>query len=136
MDAAAQRLEARAPRLTIKIEQDATGGIVKVGPEHSDRQGFLVRLEDAFGTHGAAFAPAQINYLISACQDKAGKIDTVKFNGMIAAIDGARPTNEIQAMLAVQMAMTHAAALDVLRREAIADVYAAGGSAGEAATRR
>ena len=51
-----------------------------------------------------------------ACQDGEGKLDTVKLNAMLAVIDSTRPENELQAMLAVQMALTHSMALDLLRR--------------------
>ena len=45
-----------------------------------------------------------------------GKVDQVTLNGMLAMIEGAAPENEVQAALAVQMALTHAVAQHVLLR--------------------
>jgi hypothetical protein len=73
-------------------------------------------LQDTFGTSGTDFVLAQLNRLIALCRDADGKIDNVKLNSMLAMIEGASPANEVQAALAVQMAMTHAAAQTVLQR--------------------
>ena len=40
----------------------------------------------------------------------------MKLNGLLAMIEGATPANAVQAALAVQMALTHAAAQTVLQR--------------------
>jgi hypothetical protein len=37
-------------------------------------------------------------------------------NAVVAAVDGVRPNNEIEAMLACQMAVTHVLAMDLLGR--------------------
>jgi hypothetical protein len=135
IDDAVLRLAERAPRVDVLLEHDGEGTVTVLGPNHSDHQGWLARLEDVFGTHGRAFATSQLHNLIVACQEKSGKIDQVKLNGMLAAIEGARPINEVQAMLAVQMAITHAAAVDILRRAQRVELISQTDSAGNLAVK-
>ena len=45
-----------------------------------------------------------------------------EFNAALAAIDGIRPADEIEAMLAVQMVATHETAMDMLMRAKQADL--------------
>ena len=45
-----------------------------------------------------------------------------EFNAALAAIDGIRPGDEIEAMLAVQMVATHETAMDMLMRAKQADL--------------
>jgi hypothetical protein len=111
-----RRRQTRAPRLTVRTGQETGGNIKIMGSEHSDQVGWLRRLEDSFGTRGTAFPAAQLQQLASACTDNAGKLETGKLNAMLAFVDGVQPENELQAMLAVQMALTHSMALDILRR--------------------
>lgn len=129
------RVTDRGPRIGISIDQAADGSVKVIGPEHNDTNGWLVRLEDAFGTYGRAFAMSQLNCILMACQDKAGKIDASAVNGMLAAVEGTRPANETQAMLAVQMAVTHALAMTVLRRAARVDQIPQVDSAGNLAVK-
>ncbi len=110
------RLAARSPRVAISIKQNDAGRIDVFQGEHADHQGWLTRLEDAFGSRGQSFVMSQLNRLIALCQDGDGKIDATRLNGMIAAVEGAKPDDETQAMLAVQMAMTHDLATQALRR--------------------
>ena len=135
IDDAVLRVSERTPRLALRIKQNGGGTVSVLGPEHNDHQGWVTRLEDVFGTHGPAFAAVSLNQLMAVCQDKAGTIDAAKLNGLIAAIEGARPTNEVQAMLAVQMALTHAAALDILRRAQRVDQIPQVDSAGNLAVK-
>jgi proteasome lid subunit RPN8/RPN11 len=135
IESATHRLRGRSPRLSIAIEQDAEGALCEIGPNHNDRAGWLARLEDAFGTRGTAFALSQLNQLIRACQGSDQQIDRTKLNGMLAVVEGAKPENEIQAMLAIQMAMVHAASLDVLRRAQRVDQIVQVDSAGNLAVK-
>ncbi len=54
---------------------------------------------------------------------------------MLAFIDGTRPENELQAMLGVQMAMTHSMALEILRRAQRVDQIPQVDSAGSLAVK-
>jgi len=119
----------------VAIKQTDTGQIDVFGATHSDHNGWLARLEDAFGTHGQAFAISQLNHVMSVCRDANGKYEAGRINGMIAAIEAARPSNEIEASLAVQMAVTHDLALQALRRAARVDQIPQYDSAGNMATK-
>ena len=118
---ASTRVRQRNPRLTVRLRQNGGGKVEIIGGEHNDQTGWLLRLEDTFGTRGTAFAISQINRLMAASRDSDGKIDTGKLNGLLALIEGAAPTNEVQAALAVQMALTHHAAQTLLMRSLSAD---------------
>lgn len=113
---ASQLLKNRKTRLTVICEQSSDGRVEALGPQHSDRAGWLARIQNAFGTHGTAFALVQLNKLIAASRTTEGKVDQVTLNGLLAMIEGAEPQNEVQAALAVQMALTHAVAQQVLLR--------------------
>jgi hypothetical protein len=100
----------------VKCSTDDSGVLELLGGAHSDHAGWLVQLQNVFGTRGTDFALAQLNRLIAQCKDTDGKIDNVKLNSLLAMIEGASPANEVQAALAVQMVMIHAAAQTVLQR--------------------
>jgi hypothetical protein len=118
---AAEHVRTRKPRLVAVCEQSSAGRIETLGAKHSDRDGWLARLQNVFGTHGTEFAVAQLNKLISISKNSDGKIDHVTLNGLLAMIEGADPQNEVQAALAVQMALTHAVAQHVLLRASRVD---------------
>ena len=118
---ASDLVRARKPRLEAVCRQSSAGCIETLGPTHNDHAGWLARLQDAFGTCGTAFAIAQLNRLISASRTADGKIEHVTLNAKLAMIEGAAPENEMQAALAVQMAVVHSVALHVLLRASRVD---------------
>jgi hypothetical protein len=121
IDDAIVRLADRAPRFALRMRQNDDNQVDVLGADHNDHQGWLTRLEDAFGTRGQAFPVSSLNRLMASCREKDGKIDSVKLNGMLAMIEGAKPRNEIEAALAMQMAQTHAAAQLLLVRAMTSD---------------
>lgn len=116
IDKATKRLVARDPRFRIELKQNDSGRIDVFGATHADHQGWVTRLEDTFGTRGQAFAIAQLNSILGICRDGEGKYDVNRVNALIAAVEAAKPSNEIEASLAVQMAMTHELSMQALRR--------------------
>ena len=117
IERARMRVDGRSPRVKVgEYTQNNKGALTLVGGTHGDHHGWLLRLQDAFGTRGTDFAISQLNRLMVLCRGTDGKIDGTKLNGMLAMIEGAAPANEMQAALAVQMAMTHVAAQTVLQR--------------------
>jgi hypothetical protein len=108
--AAKDRGRRRHPRVAIKVEQPKPRHAVLSCP-HSDDAGFRARLKDAFGTTSSAFLEAQLNWLLTVFQDEDGKVDATAVNGALAVIDGLKPQNEIEAMLALQIAVGHGLAL-------------------------
>jgi hypothetical protein len=87
-----------------------------LGAPHSDLEGWEMRLRNAFGTASLDFAQAEFVRVLIANGTKSDDVVPQLFNGALAAIDGVRPRNEIEAMLAGQMVVTHTLALELLGR--------------------
>lgn len=118
----AQRaVAAREPRVTVRFTQRDSGKVDLDGAGHSDHEGWLVRLENAFSTHGRAFALSSLNQLMTAARDGEGQIDETRVNSMLAIVEGAKPESELQAALAIQMAIIHFATTTLLSRTMRAD---------------
>lgn len=115
------RVAARRPRLTTTLKGNKDGSIAEIGPEHTDYAGWMARLEDLFGTRGNSFAASQLNHVLMSVRDANGQYDRVKANAMLAVVEGARPADELQAMLALQLAVTHDLTMQALRRASRAD---------------
>ncbi len=128
-------MQSKTPRLCIEVKYDGAGKLDVFGPDHNDHDGWVARLHCLFGSVGHAFAGAQISQLTRACQTQDGKVDEIKLNGMLAVVEGAKPENEIQGMLAVQMAITHAVALQTLLRAQRAETLPQVDSAGSLAVK-
>jgi hypothetical protein len=115
-----ERNQARARRFQVKAE--VCGVALRVSAPHSDERGFSARGLDAFGTTSEAFASGEISHVGSIMREKGAALPTQdEMNAALAAIDGMRPTDEIEAMLAVQMVATHEVAMDMLARAKRAD---------------
>jgi hypothetical protein len=108
--AATGRHKKRPPRVAIDIRQPADA-VMEISPTHSDGQGWRTRLEDALGTASPEFVDAELVRLMIAFRDRAGIIDARAVNAVLAVVDGLKPQNEIEAMLALQIAATHALAM-------------------------
>lgn len=104
----------RRERVAVKVKNNADG--TYVGPEHADARGWEARLKDAFGTSSDAFAISQLNKLLEASRSPKGAIDETSTNSSLAVVDGVRPRDEVEAMLASQMAITHSLAMECLAR--------------------
>ena len=113
-DEARLRNEQRHARAQVAFKM--TGDELTIGPAHDD----LIWKEtvlDAFGTSSRAFANRDISRLLESLRatgQRHAPQDDV--NAALAAVDGTRPENEMAAMLAGQMAVTHALAMDMLSR--------------------
>jgi hypothetical protein len=57
------------------------------------------------------FVYTEIGRLASVLRNREGKVDTRAVDAVFAVLDGAQPQNEIEAMLVIQMAITHALAM-------------------------
>jgi hypothetical protein len=122
IEKARKRTKARAPRIAMHIEDRGTAGIV-VYPDHSDDEGHMYRLADAFGTRSRQFVYSMLNGLGKATEDHSldcdfspGSPNQLKFNAALAVIDGVRPQDEIEAMLAAHMAVTNIVLLELVAR--------------------
>jgi hypothetical protein len=122
IEKARKRTKARTQRVAMHVEDRGTAGIV-VYPDHSDDEGHMYRLADAFGTRSRQFVYSMLNGLGKATEDHSldcdfspGSPNQLKFNAALPVIDGVRPQDEIEAMLAAHMAVTNIVLLELVAR--------------------
>lgn len=119
-----QRTQTRVPPVAtsykVRVKPDGTRSVT-LGPFHSDHVGWHLRFMANFGTASIHFAGAEFARIVEAlrCHDRTATETEV--NGALAMIGSIEPGNEIEAALAVQMAATHALAMDFLGRARRAD---------------
>src|SRR5215212_9967879 len=102
LEAARERRRARPPSPRFKLEQ--TGRATALAVDHPDLSTGSLLLMEALGTASMDFAnPGQ-------------EPDEDGLNFMLAVINGIQPTDEIEAMLAGQMAATHLGTMAMARR--------------------
>ena len=122
IEKARKRTKARAPRIAMHVEDRGTG-VPTLYPDHSDEEGHHYRLADAFGTRSRQFVHSMLKGLGNATADHSLNLDfspaspdQVAFNAALAVIDGVRPKDEIEAMLAAHMAVTNIVLLELVAR--------------------
>ncbi len=112
---AIERAAARRARIAVSAKSD--NGVLGIGSPHSDDVGFAVRLLDTFGTESSAFCDQALGRLGAIMRRKGSALPTQsELNAALAAVDGVRPADEIEAMLALQMVATHETAMEMLTR--------------------
>jgi len=104
-DFRARRRDQIAPRIKVR-EGDRT----EVGVDHPERLLGFVLLSQAFGTADLDFTSGLIEQLVRA-SIKEGKYDENAVNFMASVIKSVKPRDELEAMLAAQMAAVHVAAM-------------------------
>jgi hypothetical protein len=111
-----QRVHERRMPTRIAVETTAEGGIA-IGAAHADEAGHTLHLLDAFGTSSVDFATMQVRWLLDrTTKGGAEPPDPAQVNALLALIDGIRPANELEATLAVQIAITNDASLRMLKK--------------------
>jgi hypothetical protein len=107
----------KARKNRFALHEERKGGKLSLGPEHSDLEGYGKRLLDAFGTSSINFAEMEAKRLSKGLgQSNSAPADTQVLNAALAVVDGIQPENEVEAMLASQMAMTHALTMQAMMR--------------------
>jgi len=110
---AVDRVDARRARIDGSTE--GKDGVFRIGAPHSHHEGFVARLFDAFGTTSQAFGEQGMGELAAIVRSKnAFQLTQNELNAGLAAIDGIKPADETEAMLALQMVATHQTAMDML----------------------
>jgi hypothetical protein len=99
----------RAARVRANMRRTENG--YEVASPHSDAYGWQVRLENALGTCSPQFVDTELKRIAAVLRTPAGEVDTSAVDAVFAVLDGAQPSNEIEAMLVIQMAITHALAM-------------------------
>jgi len=74
------------------------------------------RLKKALGTTSSDFVNATLVQIQNASRLPSGELSEISVNAVLALIEGAKPKNEIEAALAIQMGCTHAVTMTVLSR--------------------
>ena len=107
--------ETRGPRLKVSFE----GGVAKINHDHPDPFTGTVAVMRAMGTSDRDFFDGLMLQLVNASQGKGPADNAVDF--MISVIRGIEPRDQIETMLAAQMAAVHSAMMTFARRLAHVD---------------
>ena len=102
------------------------GGTPAARLRHPGRAGKLAtgeRVKNALGTASSAFAAASPQQLIAAARLPNSGMSEIAVNASLAFIEGAKPKDEVECALVMQMACTHSAAMSVLGTFAGANGY-------------
>ena len=102
-----------APR--VKLEPLPSGG-VRIDPDHPMRALWALALQQVFGTISTDFAGMMLGELADAVMFDRDTIDEKTLNGVLGALHGINPGDEVEGMLAAQMVATHRAAMECLRQ--------------------
>jgi hypothetical protein len=106
----AQNAAKPAPRLKVLNEKGTT-----ISPAHPDQVTGQLLLMDALGTADIDFYGGLIDQLASAVLRK-GQIDEYSLNFMLSVVKGIEPKDQVEALLAAQMAAVHMATMTFARR--------------------
>jgi hypothetical protein len=113
VDAWRDRHRTRAPSPSLKIEQKR--GKATIGFDHPDPATGSILLMQAIGAASVDFLNPFISQLVNA-GSKGREADPEGSNFMLAVVKAIEPKDEIEAMLAAQMAAVHMATMTFARR--------------------
>ena len=105
------RANNRARRRRVQVKGSLTDGVLTIGPVHSDKAGFVEQMDNALGSSSSAFQNRLLHEVGTVIQTDRLEQDT---NVALAVLDGVQPRDEVEAMLAAQMAATHSVAMHML----------------------
>jgi hypothetical protein len=103
----------------LKVSEDNNGKI-QIVPDHADLAVAVALLMEAFATTDPCFALALINQL-SYAGSYGRKVNETELNFMLSVVKGAQPKDQMEAMLAAQMAAVHIAMMTFARRLALVE---------------
>ena len=99
----------------VKLKRVNCDQAIPYPPDGQTRE-WWQRLKNALGTPSSAFVGASLQHLIAAARLPNSGICEIAVNASLAFIEGAKPRDEIECALVIQMACTHSAAMAVLSR--------------------
>ena len=117
---ASARCIARPKRASVRLQ----GGDVRtavIAPPHSDEIGHARQMLDTFGTASHSFMAVTLGQMLDTLNGRDKAATESEINATLALVGGVEPANEIEALLASQMAATHALAMTLLGRTRRAD---------------
>jgi hypothetical protein len=101
------------PPVRVRLRRITATREVAYPPDGQSRE-WWQRLKDAFGTASSAFVDASLQQLIASARLPFSGISESAVNASLAFIERAKPQDEVESALVMQMASTHAAAMAVL----------------------
>lgn len=116
INTARERLKDRAARFAVLARHEMAGEKAEVSTPHDDFEGWKLTELDALGTTSPDFAAQLFGQIGWAVSVKPAVLDQQATNAALAAVDGAEPRNELEAMLVSQMAAAHSAAMLMVAR--------------------
>ena len=117
-EARQRRRAAKPPRARIKVDQEGT--IPRIGPDHPDVRTGVNILAEAIGSDSVDFLDGFLSQLANA-GSQGRNPDERGINFMLSVVEGVAPKDQVEAMLAAQMAAVHMATLTFARRLAHVD---------------
>ena len=88
--------------------------VAQTHPPDGEHENWWRRLNEALGTVSSDFVNASLLQIQAAARSPFGTISETAMNAALAMIAGARPKDEIEGALTVQMVCTHTAAMAIL----------------------
>jgi LmbE family N-acetylglucosaminyl deacetylase len=104
---------ARRPSARIRVAKDKKG--ISNHPDHADLATGTVNLMNALGTASLPFMNGLLNQITNVAS-QGSEPDEASINFVLSVVDGIEPRDEIEAMLASQMAAVHLATMTFARR--------------------
>ena len=111
----AHRSRREQQRLPIRARASMKGDAVSLQPDHADAAFGHLLLMDSLGTTQPDFSDGLLAQLANAAT-KGRIVDERQLNFMLAMVTGIEPRDQLEAMLAAQMAAVHNATMTFARR--------------------
>jgi hypothetical protein len=111
-----QKLDAQPqpPQVSVQVSAD---GQPYFDASHSDGRGWMTHLKGTVGSNSSDFALGSLQSLTALLGAEMSPADkAAAVNSMLAVVSGAAPQNEVEGMLAVQMAASHQLAMTLMAR--------------------
>ena len=118
MDAHLVRRKKTPPAPCLKVSKK--GGITRIAADHPEPAIGHLLLMEALGTTEADFLDGLLGQLANAA-GQGQKVDERGLNFMLSVVKGVEPNDQVEAMLAAQMAAVHMATMTFARRLAHVD---------------
>jgi len=110
-----QARDTRLPLPKVTITQKKAGAAVQMAFDHPDQLVANTLLMQSIGSPSAAFAEGVLSDVVNSATH-GGLVDQHAVNFALAMIDGIQPRDELETLLAIQMAAVHAATITFARR--------------------
>jgi len=115
MDAWSDRKKRSSPRIKVHGHD---GEVVTIGIDHPDGTAGFALLMEATGAHDEPFLAGLMTQLVNAATkgQEVNEAAEANANFLLSVVKGIEPRDQIEAMLAAQMATVHSATMEYARR--------------------